>query len=102
MGRETGVAMDRPVAIEDREVELTHLDQVLYPETGFAKAQVLDDYRRVAPYLLPHRQDRPVMLKRYPDGVLIQMQSPRVDQSHWLLVKLKDEYVGSRPEALEP
>lgn len=94
--------MDRTVAIEDREVELTHLDKVLYPETGFTKAQVLDYYRRVAPYLLPHLQDRPVMLKRYPDGVLIQMRSARADQSHWLLIKRKDEYVGSRPAGLEP
>jgi hypothetical protein len=32
---------------------------------------------------------------------LIQMQSPRTDKTNWLLIKLKDEYVGSLPEDLE-
>ncbi len=33
---------------------------------------------------------------------LIQRQSPRLDKNNWLLIKLKDEYVGSLPEDLEP
>ncbi len=32
---------------------------------------------------------------------LIQVQSPRIDKSNWLLIKLKDNYVGSFPEDLE-
>jgi hypothetical protein len=32
---------------------------------------------------------------------LIRMQSPRTDKANWLLIKLKDEYVGSLPEDLE-
>jgi len=32
---------------------------------------------------------------------LIQMQSSRTDKSNWLLIKLKDGYVGSLPEDLE-
>lgn len=59
----------KSVTVEDREVELTHLDKVFYPETGFTKGQVIDYYRRVAPYLLPHLAGRPVTLKRYPEGV---------------------------------
>jgi bifunctional non-homologous end joining protein LigD len=42
---------------------------VLYPETGFTKAQALDYYARVAPVLLPHLHGRPMTLKRYPEGV---------------------------------
>jgi bifunctional non-homologous end joining protein LigD len=57
------------VNIEGRELSLTHLDKVFYPETGFAKGQVIDYYARIAPVLLPHLKDRPVTLKRYPDGV---------------------------------
>jgi bifunctional non-homologous end joining protein LigD len=41
----------------------------MYPETGFTKGQVIDYYTRVAPYLLPHLKDRPITLKRFPDGV---------------------------------
>jgi bifunctional non-homologous end joining protein LigD len=57
------------VNIDGRELSLTHLDKVFYPETGFAKGQVIDYYARIAPALLPHLKDRPVTLKRYPDGV---------------------------------
>ena len=57
------------VNIDGRELTLTHLDKVFYPETGFAKGQVIDYYARIAPVLLPHLKDRPVTLKRYPDGV---------------------------------
>lgn len=57
------------VAIEGREVQLTNLDKVMYPDTGFTKAQVIDYYVRIAPYLLPHLKDRPLTMKRYPEGV---------------------------------
>ena len=57
------------VQVEGRQLVLSNLDKVLYPETGFTKGQVLDYYTRVAPVLLPHLADRPLTLKRYPDGV---------------------------------
>ncbi len=41
----------------------------MYPETGFTKGQVIDYYTRIAPCLLPHLRDRPLTLKRYPNGV---------------------------------
>ena len=42
---------------------------MLYPEVGFTKAQVIDYYTRIAPAMLPHTQDHPLTLKRYPNGV---------------------------------
>ena len=63
------MAANTTVTIEGRQVELSHLDKVFYPESGFTKAQIIDYYRRVAPYILPHLAGRPVMLKRYPEGV---------------------------------
>ena len=57
------------VEIEGREVNLTNLDKVMYPSVGFTKAQVIDYYVRIAPYLLPHLKDRPLTMKRYPEGV---------------------------------
>jgi bifunctional non-homologous end joining protein LigD len=57
------------VLVDGRTLTLTNLGKVLYPETGFTKAEVLDYYQRVAPVLLPHIADRPVTLKRYPEGV---------------------------------
>src|SRR5258707_1872477 len=55
--------------IGGRRLQLSNLDKVFYPEVGFTKAQVIDYYLQIAPALLPHLEDRPISLKRYPDGV---------------------------------
>ena len=55
--------------IQGKHVPVSNLDKVFYPKAGFTKGQVIDYYVRVAPVLLPHLQDRPLTLKRYPDGV---------------------------------
>ncbi len=57
------------VVIRGRRLSLSNLDKVLYPKAGFTKAQVIDYYLRVAPAVLPHLRDRPLTLKRYPNGV---------------------------------
>src|SRR5256714_4106898 len=55
--------------VEDRKIQVSNLDKVLYPKAGFTKGQVIDYYIRIAPVLLPHLKDRPITLKRYPEGV---------------------------------
>jgi len=55
--------------VDDRKLQVSNLDKVLYPKPGFTKAQVIDYYIRIAPALLPHLKDRPLTMKRYPDGV---------------------------------
>lgn len=50
-------------------VEVSRLDKVLYPEAGFTKGEVIDYYVRISPVLLPYLKNRPITLKRYPDGV---------------------------------
>src|SRR3982074_1449108 len=55
--------------VAGRTLLVSNLEKVLYPEVGFTKAQVIDYYLRVAPVLLPQLKDRPITLKRYPDGV---------------------------------
>jgi bifunctional non-homologous end joining protein LigD len=52
-----------------RQVKLSNLDKVLYPEVGFAKRDVIDYFARVAPAVLPHLEGRALTLKRYPNGV---------------------------------
>lgn len=49
-------------------VEVSNLGKVFYPKSGFTKGQVIDYYIRISPYLLPHLKNRPITLKRYPDG----------------------------------
>ena len=57
------------VDVEGHTLALSNLDKVLYPATGFTKGEVIDYYSRVAPVLLPHVVDRPLTVKRYPNGV---------------------------------
>lgn len=57
------------VEIGGVQLTLSNLDKTFYP-TGFTKGQVIDYYVRIAPALLPHLYNRPLTMKRYPDGAL--------------------------------
>jgi bifunctional non-homologous end joining protein LigD len=57
------------VELEGRTLKLTNLEKVLYPKMGFTKADLIGYYASVAPALLAHVRDRPLTLKRYPNGV---------------------------------
>jgi len=57
------------LTIDGRDIPVSNLDKMLYPVAHFTKAQVIDYYIRIAKFLLPHLHDRPVTLKRFPDGV---------------------------------
>ncbi|MFN2617507.1 MAG: non-homologous end-joining DNA ligase [Thermoleophilaceae bacterium] len=57
------------VDVDGHRLSLSNLDKVMYPAVGFTKGQVIDYYTRVAPYVLPHLDGRPLTLKRYPNGV---------------------------------
>ena len=50
-------------------MKLTNLGKVLYPESGFTKADVIDYYARIGPMMPPYLENRPLTLKRYPNGV---------------------------------
>ena len=55
--------------VGDRELNLSNLDKVLYPLTGYTKAEVVNYYVAMAPVLLPHIRDRVITRVRFPDGV---------------------------------
>ncbi len=55
--------------VEGKNLSVSNLNKVLYPKVGFTKGQVIDYYIRIAPVLLPHLRDRPLTMKRYPNGV---------------------------------
>ncbi|HYY74099.1 MAG TPA: non-homologous end-joining DNA ligase [Solirubrobacterales bacterium] len=59
----------RQVEVDGHRLELTNLDKVFWPAVGFTKGEVIDYYARIAPAILPHLRDRPLTLKRYPNGV---------------------------------
>ncbi|HSZ54813.1 MAG TPA: non-homologous end-joining DNA ligase [Tepidisphaeraceae bacterium] len=62
-------ALPASIEIDGKQIALSNLGKVLYPEAGFTKGQVIDYYLRIAPAMLPHLSNRPLTLKRYPNGV---------------------------------
>ena len=52
-----------------RTVSFSNLDKPFWPEDGYVKGDLVEYYRAVAPWLLPHLAERPVVLTRYPDGI---------------------------------
>src|SRR5689334_23097428 len=59
---------DATVAVGDREVLLTNLRKVFWPELGVTKGDLIRYYLTSAPVLLPHIRDRAMVMKRYPHG----------------------------------
>ncbi|MHB8916903.1 MAG: non-homologous end-joining DNA ligase [Desulfocucumaceae bacterium] len=54
--------------VDGREVRLTNLDKILWPE-GLTKAHLVKYYIDIAPLILPHLRNRALVMKRYPDGI---------------------------------
>ena len=59
-------ALTEPV---EKKVPLSHLDKVFWPEEGYTKGDLIEYYRAISPWLLPHLRDRPIVMTRYPDGI---------------------------------
>src|SRR6266700_2693343 len=53
---------------DGRELRLSNLDKVFWPEEGYTKGDLVAFYRDVSAVLVPHLRDRPFTMKRYPDG----------------------------------
>ncbi len=67
--------------IGGRTLTLSNLDKILWPRDGYTKGDLIDYYRSVAKWLLPHLRDRPLTLQRWPDGIdgqsFFEKQAPR-------------------------
>ena len=67
-----GLREDKPPEAVVREqptlVKLSNLDKVFFTDEGITKGDLIDYYRKVAPFLVPHLRDRPFTMRRYPDG----------------------------------
>jgi bifunctional non-homologous end joining protein LigD len=55
--------------LDGKKLVLTHLNKIFFPESGFRKRDLLGYYLRVSKYILPFLKDRPMVLKRYPNGI---------------------------------
>ena len=61
--------MKKVAEVAGRRLTLSNLEKDLYPSYGFTKADILEYYRRISPFILPHLKGRALTLKRYPEGV---------------------------------
>ena len=61
--------MKKTVVIDGKDVELTNLTKMFWPDDNITKADFIDYHAKVAPYILPHLKGRPLVFTRYPDGI---------------------------------
>lgn len=64
-----GKAENAVLEIEGKRFRLSHLNKVYFPESDYRKRDLLAYYYRMADYILPFLKDRPLVLRRYPDGI---------------------------------
>lgn len=55
--------------VDSHDINITRPDKVLFPEDGITKGDLIDYYLRVADAMLPHVQERPISMLRFPDGI---------------------------------
>jgi bifunctional non-homologous end joining protein LigD len=63
------VTISGVVRVDQREIEISRPEKVLFPEDGITKGELVEYYARIAPKMLPHLRDRPLTLERYPNGI---------------------------------
>src|SRR5262245_200753 len=52
-----------------RQIEVSNLTKLLFPDDHIVKAQLIEYYLTIAPTILAHLKGRPLSLVRYPDGI---------------------------------
>lgn len=60
---------DQEVIIQGHKLTLTNLDKIFWEKEHYTKGDLIRYYMAIAPYILPHIKDRPMVLNRYPDGI---------------------------------
>jgi bifunctional non-homologous end joining protein LigD len=81
-------------------LKLTNLDKVFYPEDGYTKRDVINYYDAVTPLILPHLKDRPLSLKRYPNGIHEEyffQKNVREAFAPWLRTEMIDSEHNGKP-----
>ncbi len=64
-----GNVNDATLRIDGKDLEVTNLDKIFWPDEGYTKRHLLQYYADVAHVILPHLRDRAITMKRYPHGI---------------------------------
>jgi bifunctional non-homologous end joining protein LigD len=89
--------------VAGKEVQLTNLGKVFWPELGYTKRDLLQYYADVSAALLPHLHDRAMVMKRYPSGIhgkwffMKRTPSPKPDWLETCAIMHKDDNVIAFP-----
>jgi bifunctional non-homologous end joining protein LigD len=78
---------DAKLVVDKRDVRLTNLDKLFWPEPGITKGMLIQYYADMAPVLLPHIRDRAMVMKRYPHGAASEpffMKRAPVPRPDWI------------------
>lgn len=65
-------ASEETLNVEGRKFLVKNLNKVFYPDDGVTKRDVIEYYDAAADFLIPHWKDRPLSLRRYPDGITVE------------------------------
>ncbi len=57
------------LSVGGKRIAVSNLEKLMYPGHRFTKGRVIDYYIQISKYLLPHLENRPITLKRFPEGV---------------------------------
>ncbi|MFP4679333.1 MAG: DNA ligase D [Chitinispirillaceae bacterium] len=60
---------EQKLNIDSKPVSVTNADKVYWPDENITKGEMINYYRTVAEWILPHLRDRPQSLHRFPDGI---------------------------------
>ena len=89
------------LALPEGTLEVGNLHKVFWPAEGLTKGDLLRYYVQVSPYILPVVEDRPLVMKRYPNGVrseaFYQHRAPDKVPPGIRIEVLPDDDVPSRP-----
>jgi bifunctional non-homologous end joining protein LigD len=70
------------LSVDGHQITISNPDKVLFPDDGITKGDLVEYYRRISQQMLPHVQDRPLHMNRFPDGIgRISIQQKRVPDS---------------------
>ncbi len=93
-------AKEATLKIDGQTLKFTNLKKVFYPDEGYTKRDVLNYYDAIADLILPHLKDRPLSLKRYPNGIKEDFffQKNTADSfAPWLRTELIDSEHNQKP-----
>ncbi len=60
---------EKTVEVDGHSLKFTNLEKIYFPKDNWKKRDLIEYYNKVSSWLLPHLKDRPLSLKRYPNGI---------------------------------